>query len=49
MIKPDGTLSHNHNINNSVSKNVIITDKVTDRDIVVMVGADIYSADSNNE
>ena len=27
MIKPDGTLSHNHNINNFVSKNVIITDK----------------------
>ena len=23
MIKPDGTLSHNHNINNFVSKNVI--------------------------
>jgi hypothetical protein len=45
MIKPDGTLSHNHNINNFVSKNVIITDK----DIVVMGGADIYSDDNNNE
>ena len=37
MIKPDGTLSHNHNINNFVSKNVIITDK----DIVIMGLADI--------
>ncbi|MGZ5548148.1 MAG: hypothetical protein ACXWFZ_09375 [Nitrososphaeraceae archaeon] len=45
MIKPDGTLSHNHNINNFVSKNVIITDK----DIVVMGIADIYSDDNNNE
>ena len=45
MIKPDGTLSHNHNINNFVSNNVIITDK----DIVVMGGADIYSDDNNNE
>ena len=45
MIKPDGSLSHNHNINNFVSKNVIITDK----DIVVMGIADIYSDDKNNE
>ena len=45
MIKPDGSLSHNHNINNFVSKNVIITDK----DIVVIGGADIYSDDNNNE
>ena len=45
MIKPDGTLSHNHNINNFVSKNVIITDN----DIVVMGIADIYSDDNNNE
>ena len=45
MIKPDGTLSHNHNINNFVSKNVIITDK----DIVVMGIADIYSDYNNNE
>jgi len=44
MIKPDGTLSHNHNINNFVSKNTIITDK----DIVVMGIADIYSDDGNN-
>ncbi|MDF2738380.1 MAG: hypothetical protein K0S93_2240 [Nitrososphaeraceae archaeon] len=44
MIKPDGTLSHNHTINNFVSKNVIITDK----DIVVMGIADIYSDDGNN-
>jgi hypothetical protein len=45
MIKPDGTLSHNHDINNFVSKNVIITDK----DIVVMGIADIYSDYNNNE
>ena len=45
MIKPDGTLSHSHNINNFVSKNVIITDN----DIVVMGIADIYSDDNNNE
>jgi len=45
MIKPDGTLSHNHNINNFVSKNVIITDT----DIVVMGIADINSDDKNNE
>ncbi|MGZ5485553.1 MAG: hypothetical protein ACXWFB_06555, partial [Nitrososphaeraceae archaeon] len=45
MIKPDNTLSHNHNINNFVSKNVIMTDK----DIVVMGIADIYSDDNNNE
>jgi hypothetical protein len=44
MIKPNGTLSHNHTINNFVSKNVIITDK----DIVVMGIADIYSDDDNN-
>ena len=35
----------NHNINNFVSKNVIITDTA----IVVMGGADIYSYDNNNE
>lgn len=45
MIKPDGSLSHNHNIYNFVSKNVIITDN----DIVVMGIADIYSDDNNNE
>ena len=45
MIKPDGSLSHNHNINNFVSKSVIITDK----DIVVIGAADIYSNDHNNE
>ena len=45
MIKPDGSLSHNHNINNFVSKNVIITDK----DIVVMGIGGIYSDDKNNE
>ena len=45
MIKPDGTLSHNHNINNFVSKNVIITDK----DIVVMGIADIYFDDNNDK
>ena len=45
MIKPDGSLSHNHNIYNFVSKNVIITAK----DIVVMGIADIYSDDNNNE
>ena len=45
MIKPDGTLSHNHNINNFVSNNVIITDT----DIVVMGIADINSDDKNNE
>jgi hypothetical protein len=45
MIKPDGSLSHNHNINNFVSKSVIITDK----DIVVIGAADIYSDDNNNE
>jgi hypothetical protein len=38
-------LSHNHNINNFVSKNAIITDK----DIVVMGIADIFSDDNNNE
>jgi hypothetical protein len=45
MIKPDGSLSHNHNIKNFVCKNVIITDN----DIVVMGIADIYSNDKNNE
>ena len=45
MIKPDGTLSHSHNIKNFVSKNVIITDK----DIVVLGIADIYSDDNNNK
>jgi hypothetical protein len=45
MIKPDGTLSHSHNINNFVSKNVIITDN----DIVVMGIANVYSDDNNNE
>jgi hypothetical protein len=38
-------LSHSHNINNFVSKNAIITDK----DIVVMGIADIFSDDNNNE
>ncbi|HSF00525.1 MAG TPA: hypothetical protein VLA48_06475, partial [Nitrososphaeraceae archaeon] len=32
MIKPDGSLSHNHNIGNFISDKVILTDK----DIVVM-------------
>ena len=45
MIKPDGTLSHNHNINNFVSKNVIITDK----DMVVMGITDIYFDDNNDK
>ena len=45
MVKPDGSLSHNHNIENFVSKNVIIADK----DIVVMGIANIYSDDNNNE
>ncbi|MDX1373062.1 MAG: hypothetical protein R3321_11360, partial [Nitrososphaeraceae archaeon] len=39
MIKPDGSLSHNHNIENFISDQVILTDK----DIVVMGIADIYS------
>ena len=43
MIKPDGSLSHNHNIANFVSNNVILTDK----DIVVMGIADIYSDNDN--
>jgi hypothetical protein len=42
MIKPDGSLSHNHNIKNFISDKVIVTDK----DIVVMGIADIFS-DSN--
>ena len=45
MIKPDGSLSHNHNIDNFISDKVILTDK----DIVVMGIADIYSDDNNNE
>jgi hypothetical protein len=45
MIKPDGSLSHNHNIQNFVPDNVILTGK----DIVVMGIADIYSDDNNNE
>ena len=45
MIKPDGSLSHSHIINNFVSKDIIITDK----DIVVMGIADIYSDNNNNE
>ena len=45
MIKPDGSLSHNHNIQNFVPDNIILTDK----DIVVMGLADIYSDDNNNE
>ena len=45
MIKPDGTLSHNHNIANFISDKVILTDK----DIVVMGIADIYSDDNLSE
>lgn len=45
MIKPDGSLSHNHNIENFISEKVIVTDK----DIVVMGTADIYSDDNNNK
>lgn len=45
MIKPDGSLSHYHNIQNFISDKVILTDK----DIVVMGIADIYSDESNNE
>lgn len=44
MIKPDGSLSHNHTIDNFISEKVILTDK----DIVVMGIADIYSDDYNN-
>jgi hypothetical protein len=44
MIKPDGSLSHNHNIENFISSKVVLTDK----DIVVMGIADIYSDDDNN-
>ena len=44
MIKPDGSLSHNHNIQNFVSDDIILTDK----DIVVMGIADIYSDNNNN-
>ena len=45
MIKPDGSLSHNHNIENFISQKVIVTDK----DIVVMGTADIYSDDNKNK
>ena len=45
MIKPDGSLSHNHNIQNFISDKVILTEK----DIVVMGIADIYSDDNHNE
>ena len=45
MIKPDGSLSHNHNIQNFVPDDIILTDK----DIVVIGIADIYSDDNNNE
>lgn len=45
MIKPDGTLSHNHNIVNFILDKVIVTDK----DIVVMGIADIYSDNHTNE
>ena len=45
MIKPDGSLSHNHVIQNFISDKVILTDK----DIVVMGIADIYSDDNNNK
>ena len=45
MIKPDGSLSHNHNIGNFISDKVILTGK----DIVVIGIADIYSDDNNNE
>jgi len=45
MIKPDGSLSHNHNIGNFISDKVILTGK----DIVVMGMADISSDDNNSE
>ena len=45
MIRPDGSLSHNHNIANFISDKVILTDK----DIVVMGIADIYSDDNLSE
>jgi hypothetical protein len=45
MIKPDGSLSHNHNIGNFISDKVILTYK----DIVVMGITDIYSNDNNSE
>ena len=45
MIKPDGTNSHSHNIGNFIADKVIITDK----DIVVMGVADIYSDDNGTE
>ena len=45
MIKPDGSLSHNHNIGNFIPDKVILTGK----DIVVMGMADISSDDNNSE
>jgi len=45
MIKPDGSLSHNHNIQNFVPDKTIFADK----DIVVMGKANINSNDNNNE
>ena len=45
MIKPDGSLSHTHTIKNFIPSNIIITD----RDIVVMGTADIYSDNNNKE
>jgi len=45
MIKPDGSLSHHHDIKNFISEKVIVTDK----DIVVMGAADIYSDDNNTK
>ena len=45
MIKPDGSLSHNHDIKNFISEKVIVTDK----DIVVMGTADIYSEGNNTK
>jgi hypothetical protein len=45
MIKPNGSLSHNHNIGNFISDKVILTDK----DIVVIGISDIYSDDNKNE
>lgn len=45
MIRPDGSLSHNHNIANFISDKVILTNK----DIVVMGIVDIYSDDNLSE
>ena len=39
MVKPDGSFSHTHSIENLISSNVVLTDK----DIVVMGIADIYT------